>query len=131
MSQPQHSPVGWPLLPLPDAHGQLSYPTLEQSIRQSIRVILSTRPGEQLMRPRFGAGLDQFLHEQNTLTIRRRIRDLIAESLAQWEPRIIVDRIDVAEVPDRPTSIRVEIAYRLARSGLPQQMGLAIELEAQ
>lgn len=122
--------IGWPLLPLPDANGRLSYPTLEQSIQQSIQVILSTRPGEQLMRPLFGAGLEQFVHEQNTLTTRRRIRDLVMESLQQWELRIVVDRVDVSEVPDRPARVRVEIGYRLVRTGAPQQLGLTMELEA-
>lgn len=122
--------IGWPLLALPDASGRLSYPTLEQSVQQSIRVILSTRPGEQLMRPLFGAGLEQFVHEQNTLTTRRRIRDLVLESLQQWERRIVVDRVDVNEVAERPTVVRVEIGYRLVRTGAMQQLGLTIELEA-
>jgi phage baseplate assembly protein W len=121
--------IGWPLLPLPDAQGQLNYPSLDTSVRQLIQVILRTRPGEQLMRPDFGAGLENFLQEPNDLTTRRRIRDAIAESLERWERRILVDRIDVAEVPDRPTYIRVEIAYRLRRTGTPQQLGLTMELE--
>lgn len=121
---------GWPLLPLPDSNGRLSYPTLEESVRQSIRVLLSTRPGEQLMRPGFGAGLQGLLHEQNTLTTRRRIKDLVTESLDRWEKRITVDRIEVRELPDEPTKIRVEIAYRLKRTGAAQQLGLTMELEA-
>jgi hypothetical protein len=42
--------IGWPLFALPDEHGRLDWPDLEASVRQGIRVILSTRPGEQLMR---------------------------------------------------------------------------------
>jgi phage baseplate assembly protein W len=118
------------LLPLPDANGRLNYPTLEESVRQMIRVILSTRPGEQLMRPSFGAGLDRYLHEQNTITTRRRIRDLVAESLARWEPRIAVERIEVRETPEQPTRIRVEINYRLLRTGVIQQTGITMDLEA-
>jgi phage baseplate assembly protein W len=121
--------IGWPLLPLPDADGQLRYPSLEESVRQSIQVILATRPGEQLMRPRFGAGLANFLHEPNTLTTRRRIRDLILESLERWEPRVVVRRVEVAEVPDEPSRLRVEIGYQLRRTGGFQQLGLSIELE--
>src|SRR5437867_2295798 len=108
--------VGWPLLPVPDANGQLNYPPLETSIRQMIQVILRTRPGEQLMRPGFGAGLANFLHEPNDLTTYRRIHDAILESLQQWEPRIIVDRVDVNEVPDQPTFLRIEIRYRVRRT---------------
>jgi phage baseplate assembly protein W len=120
--------VGWPLLPLPDARGELHYPALEHSVRESIRVILSTRPGEQLMRPTFGGGLANYLNEPNTLTTRGRIRDLITEALERWEKRLLLDRVDVEEVAEQPSHIRVEIAYRLRRTGLPQQVGLTMEL---
>jgi len=121
--------LGWPLLPLPDEHGCLGYPSLEDSVRQTIRVILSTRPKEQLMRPDFGAGLDLLLHEPNTLATRRRVRDLVQDSLARWERRILLDTVEVWEVEDQPTCLRVEIAYRLARTGAPAQMGLTVQLE--
>ena len=120
--------VGWPLLPLPDGRGELHYPTLERSVRESIQVILSTRPGEQLMRPTFGGGLANFLTEPNTLTTRGRIRDLISAALERWEKRIILDRVDVEEVAEQPSHIQVEIAYRLRRTGIPQQVGLTIAL---
>ncbi len=123
-------PIGWPLLPLPDEGGQLNWPTLEQSVAQQIRVILQTRPGEQLMRPSWGAGLENFLHEPNTLTTHRRIRDLVGSSLARWEQRIIVDDIAVAAPPDQPGQVRVEIAYRLRRTGASSRLGLTLELGA-
>ena len=122
--------VNWPLLPYPDVNGRLNYPTLEESVRQSIRVILQTRPGEQLMRPLFGAGLENYVHEPNTLLTRRRITDLIKDSLERWERRIILNRVEVQEVPDQPTRLRVEIAYQLKRTGAPQRIGLTMELEA-
>jgi phage baseplate assembly protein W len=121
--------LGWPLLPLPDAHGELAWPDLAQSVRESIRIILSTRPSEQLMRPEFGGGLDRLLHEPNTITTRRRIRDLVQESLARWERRILVDAVEVWEVPDAPSQVRVEIAYRLARTGAPGALNVTVQLE--
>ena len=122
-------PISWPLLPLPDAQGQLHYPSLEDSVRQCIQVILSTRPGEQLMRPEFGAGLDTFLHEPNTLVTRRRIRDRVQASLQQWEPRIQLQQVDVDEVSNQPSQIRVEIWYRIRRTGSLEQLGLTMQLE--
>ena len=121
-------PIGWPLLPLPDAGGNLTWPTLEQSVSQLIRVILQTRPGEQLMRPNFGAGLENFLHEPNTLTTHRRIRDAVSDALGRWERRIIVDDIAVFAPTDQPTQVRVEIAYRLRRTGVPSRLGLTLQL---
>lgn len=122
--------LGWPLFALPDENGRLDYPSLEDSVRQLIRVILSTRPGEQLMRPDFGGGLDTLLNEPNTLATRRRIRDLVQEALNRWERRILLDRVEAWEVDGDPSQVRVEIAYRLARSGVPAQMGLTVQLES-
>src|SRR3954469_5348587 len=104
--------IGWPLLPLPDGHGELAYPlALETSVRQQLQVILSTRPGEQLMRPGFGAGLSEFLGEPDTITTRRRIFDRVNEAIAKGEPRVDVNRVDVDDLPDRPGWLRVDIGY--------------------
>lgn len=121
------APVGWPLLPVPGPDGTLAWPALEASVSQQIRVVLSTRPGEQLMRPGFGAGLEDFVHEPNTLTTRRRIHDAVRAQLARWEPRIEVDRVEVWEVDGAPASVRVELAYRVRRTGVARQLGVVLE----
>ncbi len=129
-SSPMPRPLlGWPLFALPDEHGRLDWPDLEASVRQSIRIILSTRPGEQLMRPEFGAGLDRLLHAPNNLATRRQIRDWVMDSLGRWERRILLDRVEVFEVPLQPSDLRLEIAYRLARSGTPGALAVTVRLE--
>lgn len=122
--------VGWPLFAVPDAAGTLGWPTLEVSVRDALRVILATRPGEQLMRPDFGGGLDALLHAPNTLETRRRVRDLVQQSIERWEKRIALDRVEVWEVEGDPTQLRVEIGYRLIRTGAAASMALAMQLEA-
>jgi phage baseplate assembly protein W len=121
--------IGFPLLPTPNTNGELAYPSLEDSVRQSIRLILSTRPGEQLMHPTFGAGLSNYVHEPNTLTTRRRIQDAITQSLEQYERRILIERVEVNEVPNEPSHIRVEIAYRLRRTGAAGALGITLILD--
>jgi phage baseplate assembly protein W len=128
-SNPQPIPVNWPLLGLPDSEGRLSYPSLEESVRQSIKIILQTNPGERLMRPGFGGSLERYLHEPNTLTTRRQIRDMITTSLTRWEQRILLDRVDVWEVEEHPDTVRIEIVYRLRRNNRTQQMGITLNLE--
>ena len=122
--------IGWPLLPVPDERGQLNYPSLEESVRQLIRVLLSTRPGEQLMRPDFGAGLQNYMHQPNDLTTRRRIHDAIRETLDQYETRIILDRIDVQPDSERLSHLRILLGYRLRRNGQVRQMSFALEWES-
>ena len=127
-------PIGWPLLPVPDGNGQLHYPSLAQSVRELIQVLLSTRPGEQLMRPGFGAGLENLLTEPNTVATRSRIKDLVEDALKRWEPRIVVDGIAVDPVSDAATGVadgvRVEIAYRHKRTGAPARVGLTLVMES-
>ena len=123
------APLGWPLLAGP-AGGSLDYPALDDSVRQMIRIILLTRPGEQLLHPEFGVGLEQFLHGPNTITTRRRIRDAIAAGLERFEPRITVDRIEVEPDPARADRLDVAIGYRVRRTGEPAAVHLAVTLEA-
>ncbi len=127
MTVTYQDPLGWPFLPVPQA-GQLVFPTLEQSVRDSIRVILMTRPGEQLMRPRYGAGLENFLDEGNTISLRRQIQTAIMQSLQNYENRITVDAVDVDPVPDAPGQLQVQIHYRLLRTNSPQQVGLTMQV---
>lgn len=127
MDTPRYDPVSWPFLPRPD-QGKLSYPSLEKSVRDSIRIILTTRAGEQLMRPRFGAGLQNFLDEANTVATRRRIQAAILENLQTYEARAAFDRVDVDPVDGAPGQIHVHIFYRLLRTGAAQQTGLTMQV---
>jgi phage baseplate assembly protein W len=122
-------PVGWPLLPVPDRNGELHYPTPARSVREMMQVILATRPGEQLMTPAFGAGLTDCIGQPDTITTRRRLHDRVAEAIGRWEPRVIVDRIEIGDVPQQPGLLRIEIAYRLRRTGEAQTMGVSLNLE--
>ena len=120
-------PIGWPLLATP-INGELNYPTLEESIKQSIKIILLTQKGCQLMHPNFGAGLTRFLHQPNQLVTRRRIQDAIKDAIQEWEPRIILDGVDVWEIPDELDAVRIEIVYRIKRTGLKAMMKLTMSL---
>ena len=122
-------PLGWPLLPVPDANGQIAFPTLAESVRQNLRVILSTRMGEQLMRPDYGAGLTEFLGETDTIATRRRIYDRVTEAIRRWEPRVDLDRVDVADLPGALGNVRVEVAYQLRRTGESKTLGVTLELK--
>ena len=131
LNPPQsRAPIVWPLLPVPDAAGELAFPTLAESVRENLRVILSTRNGEQLMHPAYGAGLTEFIGERDTITTRRRIHDRISEGVGRWEPRITVDHIDVTDVEGKPGHVRVHLAYRLRRTGEVRAFGVNLQLES-
>jgi uncharacterized protein len=120
-------PVSWPFLPKPQG-GVLAYPTLEQSVKDSIRIILTTCPGEQLMRPRYGAGLQNYLDEGNTVALRRQLQSAILTNLQNYENRITVDAVDVDPVAGAPAEVQVQIHYRLLRTNLAQQVSVQLQV---
>jgi len=123
-------PLGWPLLPVPDETGSLHWPDLETSVRQTIRAILLTRPGERLLDRRFGAGLSDFLHEPNSILTRRRIRDAVHQALSRHEPRIRLDQVLVEAEGERAERVRIHIAYQVRRSGQSDALSIAMTLGA-
>ncbi len=119
-------PIGWPLMPTPDATGSLQWPNLDQSIRETIRSLLVTRPGERLLNRNLGAALQEFVHQPNTLVTRRRMHDRIAETLVKWEPRIAIDAIELEPEGDNEERVRVTLRYRIRRTGQSVALGLSL-----
>jgi phage baseplate assembly protein W len=110
-------PICWPLLPVPDEEGRLRFPDLEASVRQRIEAVLRTSPGEQLMRPAFGAGLERLVHQPNTTEVRARTQEALVQHIGLYEPRIVLDRVEVNPGTD-PRELLVTVAYRIRASGV-------------
>src|SRR5215831_5724037 len=86
--------TSFPLALDPATHG-LARAEYEESVRQSILVILGTAKGERVMRPDFGCGIhDLVFANVNPATIGRITSD-VHESLLRLEPRIDVTQVDV------------------------------------
>lgn len=115
----------WPLLPVPDDQGRLAFPSLESSVRQRIEAILRTSPGEQLMRPYFGAGLELAIHKPNNAGTRAELQRDIADHVSAFEPRIVLDRVEV-EAGDDPALVIVTIAYRIRQIGVATAMTVSV-----
>lgn len=120
-------PIGWPLMPVPDADGRLGYPDLATSVRERIEAVMRTAPGEQLMRPVFGVGLETLIHQPNTLALRAGLEERIGEQLQAFEPRILIDQIAAAEGPDQ-NSLLVTVAYRLRATGMAATISAQVPL---
>ncbi|MFY9973610.1 MAG: GPW/gp25 family protein [Chromatiaceae bacterium] len=111
-----------------DADGRLRHAREDESVRQSILNILLTRPGERLMRPQFGAGLLDFVHQPNNQTTRALIASLARKAVAQWETRVSVTEVLALPDPDDPSLVHIEIRYRLLHSPVPRELGLSLDL---
>jgi phage baseplate assembly protein W len=91
-------------------------PSSEDGIRQSIWTILSTAPGERVMRPDFGCGLPDLVFAVNNAGTAGAVAGAVREALSVWEPRIDLLDVFAAADPGRPNVLLVEIDYRVRSS---------------
>ncbi|AGA33794.1 Phage baseplate assembly protein W [Thioalkalivibrio nitratireducens DSM 14787] len=127
MNVPVPRLISWPLLG-GIQHGRLPYSEHDRSIREVMLNILLTRPGERLMRPDFGAGLLDFVHQPNTETTRALMARVVRKSLERWEPRVVVEGVDVQTTRERLSEVHLTVRYRLRHSDAPQSLALALDL---
>jgi len=98
--------------------------TGEENIRESIRLILMTDPGERLRRPDFGAGLQPLLFEPNITSRHRLLQDRIQTALVRWEPRITVESVQVSVDPGNREGAIVTLNYRLVATQARERLSL-------
>jgi phage baseplate assembly protein W len=108
--------------------GRVRWSEGEDNIRDAIQIILLTEPGERLMLPDFGAGLGRFLFEPNTVSTRRAIGEQISSALRRWEPRIILENVEVEEHPDALEAAVATIAYRLVSTDTLERVSIEVRL---
>jgi uncharacterized protein len=105
--------VGWTSPIQLDRNGQIQVARYEDTVRQSIWMILSTAKGERVMRPDFGCGIhDKVFLPNNLGTIGKIVSD-VRDALVEWEPRIDVLDVDVIPDPSQPNLILIQVDYQI------------------
>jgi phage baseplate assembly protein W len=105
--------VGWKFPVVLNDQGEIALSRYEEDVREAIWIILSTAPGERLMRPDFGCGIHDFVFAPNNARTTGLIRFHVEEALARWEPRIQLESVEVETDPGDPAVLLVSIDYRV------------------
>jgi phage baseplate assembly protein W len=78
----------------------------------AIRMILSTVPGERVMRPEFGCAMWEMLFAPLTAGTLGLIEQMVREALDRWEPRITVENV-LATAEQATGTVHIVIGYRI------------------
>ncbi len=92
--------------------GELRIAEYEESVRQSIWLILGTSKGERVMRPDFGCGIYDLVFETNSASAAGRIEEEVRNALLFFEPRIDVLEVRV-ENDGRGEVLMISIDYQI------------------
>jgi uncharacterized protein len=104
---------GWRFPITVNAKGGINSSEGPQRISDAIWVIIKTSLGERLMRPTFGAGVNDFVFQSNSSVIRTQLVASIKQALLKWEPRINIKQVKADPVPDEPSQVLVSIEYTI------------------
>ena len=103
---------GWKFPPEFDRHVKdVKMVAEDDDIRESLRILLSTSPGERLMHPTYGCGLKQMVFENVDESVITEIRDKVQRAILFFEPRITVDGIDVAVEDPLSGVLLIQLRY--------------------
>jgi phage baseplate assembly protein W len=104
--------VGWAFPLSLAADREVATAAHEEDVREAILIILGTRRNERVMRPDFGAGLEDFVFESMDTTTRETLKRRVREALIDWEPRIDVESVEVRAEPQLGRML-VDLRYRV------------------
>jgi phage baseplate assembly protein W len=104
---------GWKFPLQVNANGGVAMSRYEQSIEESIYIILGTAKGERLMMPEFGCGIHDIVFSPNNPAVVTMIVDATRKALVTGEPRIDVLGIDAQTSIEEPNVLIIRINYRV------------------
>ena len=83
------------------------------SVRQAILLLLSTIPGERVMRPDYGCLLHRLILSPNDETTAGLAIHYVRQALEHWEARIDILRLDTERNAEKPEMLTISLEYRV------------------
>jgi len=77
------------------ARGLMAQNSNVAQIKADLLQLLLTNPGERVMLPEFGTPLRKLMFEPNDISLEIIAKQMIADSISKWEPRIVISNISV------------------------------------
>lgn len=106
------------------ATGAVATSSAEDNIRESMTLVLGTRPGERQMLPDFGCRIHELVYTPNTQANASLIAYHVRAALQRWEPRI--DVLDVKAEPTVGGKVQVQVRYRVKSTLAEQSLSLDV-----
>ena len=113
---------GWKYPVELDRTGGVALSEHEESIRQSVFIILGTAPGERVMRAAFGCEIHELLYSPNTQATASLAAHYCQDALQKWEPRIKDVQVDGTPSKEEPTRLDVIIRYRVRSTNVVRNL---------
>lgn len=85
--------------------------TLRETVRQNLKMLILTSPGERLMIPEYGVGIRNFLFEQNANQTKAHLTNRVIEQVETYMPFLSIEEISFTPLIDNINAIHIQIEY--------------------
>ena len=96
-----------------NVHGSIGMSGYEKSVEESIRIILSTTPGERIMRPDFGCAINEMVFSPNSPRTVTQAVHYVEQAIIRWEPRVILKKVTGEFDQMNPVCVNIHIDYEI------------------
>ena len=86
--------------------------SLEESIKTSLYLLLTTTQGERIMELEYGCDLNSIMFKPLDLNLKTFISNNIKSAIQKWEPRVNVLDVEVANERNDPV-ISINVKYKI------------------
>ena len=101
--------------------------TLKETIKQNLKMLVLTAPGERLMLPDYGVGLRNYLFEQNIAATRTDLANAITQQASIYMPFINILDVEFASSEVNPHILNVKIRYIIPNINTIQSLNIETE----
>lgn len=105
---------GWGFPPefAPDT-GEIRMAAGEEDIRESLRILLATTPGERVMLPEYGCPLKSLVFSDFSSTTITELKTMIEQAVLFFEPRIVLEQVQVDTARQVEGVMTILLEYRV------------------
>tara|TARA_Y100001938_G_scaffold131085_1_gene187762 strand:+ start:525 stop:974 length:450 start_codon:yes stop_codon:yes gene_type:complete len=111
---------------LSDTVGVATTKTVVETLRQNLKTLILTNPGERVMEPGFGVGLEKFLFERFTESTYASIQEELVNQVKTYMPQIAIKNFEVSTDGVDNSELRILIEYVITPLGTTDILDLPI-----
>jgi phage baseplate assembly protein W len=109
--------------------GRIASVAGDEAVRQALLLLLSTVPGERVMRPEYGCELHRLIFAPNDDTTAGLAIHYVRRAIERNEPRVDVVRLDARRSPVQAERLDVALTYRVRATGRQDTLRASVDLK--
>ena len=94
-----------------DGFGMIT--SIRDMVKQNLKMLILTNPGERVMEPEFGVGITQYLFQNFSDNVYAEIDNKIRQQVSDYMPMITIEEVNFYRLEPDSNKISLRLAYSM------------------